>query len=81
MNGENSQESSLKNQMKEGEYNVKGKSSEGEKNMTRTTLVPLLAVKYPLPLLFNQWQGTHQLPNSLKEHSFNIHFLSTCCPS
>lgn len=31
MNGENSQESSLKDQMKEGEYNVKGKSSEGEK--------------------------------------------------
>lgn len=47
-----------------------------EKNVIEMTQVPLLAVNYPLPLLSNQRQGTHQLPNSPKAH-----FLSTCCPS
>lgn len=48
-------------------------------HITKTIQVPLLEVKYPLLLLFSQWQGTHPLPSSPKAHSFNTHFLSTCC--
>lgn len=53
----------------------------GEINVIEMTQVPLLAVNYPLPLLSNQRQGTHQLPNSPKAHLLNTHFLGTCCPS
>lgn len=59
--------------MKDDEYDEMGKSSE-EINITEATHITLSAIKYPLPLLLNQWQGNSA--KSPKAYSFNKHFLS-----
>lgn len=53
MGGENSQESGLIDQMKDDECNAMGRGQPG-KNTPETIQVPLLAIRYPLSVAFNQ---------------------------